>query len=152
MRTLANTEDRSELLGRLERLGPESKALWGRMTAGQMVCHLADSFRAGLGERQVSMATGFLQRTAVKWIALHTPLRWPKGMPARPEVSQEKGGTPPGNFDMDRSNLEHLIDRFAGDSQACDQVAHPFFGKMKYADWMRWGYLHIDHHLRQFGT
>ena len=28
---------------------------------------------------------------------------------------------------------------------------HPMFGPMSAADWMRWGYLHADHHLRQFG-
>jgi hypothetical protein len=27
---------------------------------------------------------------------------------------------------------------------------HPLFGSMEHADWMRWGYLHTDHHLRQF--
>ena len=25
------------------------------------------------------------------------------------------------------------------------------WGKMTAGDWMRWGYLHADHHLRQFG-
>jgi hypothetical protein len=25
------------------------------------------------------------------------------------------------------------------------------FGPMTEKDWMRWGYLHADHHLRQFG-
>jgi hypothetical protein len=25
------------------------------------------------------------------------------------------------------------------------------FGPMSERDWMRWGYLHADHHLRQFG-
>ena len=25
------------------------------------------------------------------------------------------------------------------------------WGKMSARDWMRWGYLHADHHLRQFG-
>ena len=29
--------------------------------------------------------------------------------------------------------------------------SHPMFGPMTAADWMRWGYLHADHHLRQFG-
>jgi hypothetical protein len=28
---------------------------------------------------------------------------------------------------------------------------HPMFGVMTVGDWRRWGYLHADHHLRQFG-
>jgi len=26
------------------------------------------------------------------------------------------------------------------------------FGLMPDRDWMRWGYLHMNHHLRQFGV
>ncbi len=37
----------------------------------------------------------------------------------------------------------------------CDTAAfaepHPFFGAMSRQEWLRWGYLHADHHLRQFG-
>jgi hypothetical protein len=30
-------------------------------------------------------------------------------------------------------------------------MPHSIFGSMTNQDWMRWGYLHADHHLRQFG-
>jgi hypothetical protein len=36
-------------------------------------------------------------------------------------------------------------------SGAAGRPAHPIFGRMTEAEWMRWGYLHTDHHLRQFG-
>jgi hypothetical protein len=29
---------------------------------------------------------------------------------------------------------------------------HPIFGALSARDWLRWGYLHADHHLRQFGV
>jgi len=29
---------------------------------------------------------------------------------------------------------------------------HPIFGGMSERAWLRWAYLHTDHHLRQFGT
>jgi hypothetical protein len=29
---------------------------------------------------------------------------------------------------------------------------HPFLGKLSRAEWLRWAYLHMDHHLRQFGV
>ena len=28
---------------------------------------------------------------------------------------------------------------------------HPIFLDLTQTQWMRWGYLHADHHLRQFG-
>jgi Protein of unknown function (DUF1569) len=30
-------------------------------------------------------------------------------------------------------------------------MLHPLFGRMSASSWMRWAYLHADHHLRQFG-
>ena len=29
---------------------------------------------------------------------------------------------------------------------------HPIFGRMSQRAWLRWAYLHMDHHLRQFGA
>jgi hypothetical protein len=29
---------------------------------------------------------------------------------------------------------------------------HPIFGELTDSERMRWGYLHMDHHLRQFGA
>jgi hypothetical protein len=31
-------------------------------------------------------------------------------------------------------------------------LPHPVFGAMSDSAWRRWGYLHTDHHLRQFGA
>jgi len=37
------------------RLTPEKPRQWGTLTAHEMLCHLSDSFRAALGERQVRL-------------------------------------------------------------------------------------------------
>jgi hypothetical protein len=86
----------------------------------------------------------------MKWIALWVPVRWMKGYPTRPEVEQGRGGSAAGAFEGDRNALGVVISRF------CQEVRepcypHPVFGPMKPRDWWRWGYLHADHHLRQFG-
>ena len=70
-------------------------------------------------------------------------------MPTRPEVEQGRGGTPPGDWESDRSELLALVRAFA-DRTAFG--AHPVFGRMRRSDWMVWGYRHTDHHLRQFGV
>ena len=115
-----------------------------------MVCHLCDSYKIALGEKSVSMATGFLQRTLIKFLALQAPMKWPHGTPTRPEVEQGVGGSAPVEFERDRGELLSLINRFC--SSAIDlKIQHPFFGPMTRPEWMRWGYLHADHHLRQFG-
>jgi hypothetical protein len=115
-----------------------------------MICHLADSFRCGLGERHATPATGFLERTLIKWIALGTSLPWLHGFPTRPEMEQGRGGTAPAEFEADRAELERLIERFS--APGGPRGNHPIFGRLSEAEWLRWGYLHLNHHLRQFSA
>ena len=121
------------------------------MTPHQMVCHLSDGFRMAIGQKDVSRATGLVPRPILKWIALYVPARWPAGIVTRPEVDQYLGGTKPVGFEKDVADLERLIDLLSGRPKNVDWPAHPIFGRMSGAAWLRWGYLHTDHHLRQFG-
>ena len=152
MKTLARQRDKAEILHRLRRVHPESVRRWGRMSAHQMVCHLADSLRMATGEMPVSLDTSPLKRTIVKWVALYLPLRWPAGIPTCPEIDQEHGGTRPVDFAADVVQLEALLDVVTARTRSLDRQAHPMFGRMPDAAWLRWGYLHMDHHLRQFGA
>jgi hypothetical protein len=149
MNTLADPDVRAACRERIQRLDPNAAAKWGRMTAHQMVCHLNDSFRVGMGEKYASPATSVLQRTFIKWVALRTPLRWPTGVSTRPEIEQGRGGTPPGEWWSDCAELLGLMDAFA-DRQTFG--VHPTFGEMSSRDWLTWCYRHVDHHLRQFGV
>jgi len=135
---------------RLEKLSPGRGALRGKMSAHGMVCHLSDSFRLALGLKTASHATGLLQRSLMKYFALYVPLPWPKGVGTRPEMEQGKGGTVPGEFAADIAELMRLMRQFTERTEFV--AAHPIFGTMTRAQWLRWGYLHMDHHLRQFGV
>lgn len=120
------------------------------MSVHQMVCHVGDAYKCPLGEKSAAPATGLLQRTLLKWLALDVPLPWARGFPTLPEFEQGKGGSPPVNFHQDLASLLTTLDLF------CDALPnpcrpHPIFGAMTAKNWMRWGYLHADHHLRQFG-
>lgn len=150
MNTLAQERNKAEILQRLKQVRPDSVRRWGRMSAHQMVCHLTDACRMATGGRSVSPATGLFQSTILKWIALYLPLRWPAGILTRPELDQEAGGTCPGVFAADVAELEALLEILTTTRQ--DWPSHPIFGGMSEADWMRWAYLHMDHHLRQFGV
>jgi hypothetical protein len=152
MRSLRDSAHKQELLARLQKVTPDSQRRWGRMTPHQMICHLNDSFKAAMGEKSVSAADNFFTRTVVKWVAFRVPLKWPKGYKTRPEMDQQVGGTEPIEFQRDVLELEHLIERFVRPERDFDWQAHPVFGKMSEWEWLRWGYLHVDHHLRQFGA
>jgi len=153
MQSLSNAVDREAILRRIGAVQPTSPRKWGRMTVNQMICHLNDSFEVGLGERTTSSATGLIQRTILKWGGLWVPIRWPKGVPTRPEIKQGVGGTPPMEFERDRAELLKLVERFCEFCNAPKRPrAHPIFGEFREDEWLRWGYLHADHHLRQFST
>jgi hypothetical protein len=152
MKTLAQERDKAEILARLKSVRPESVRRWGRMSAHQMVCHLADWSRMFLGQKPVSPATGPLQRTILKWFVLYVPLPWPHGILTRPEVDQERGGTRPVEFAVDRAQAEALLELVAARASGLDRPPHPVFGPMSDAAWLRLAYLHTDHHLRQFGA
>lgn len=152
MKTLARQRDKAELLDRLRTVRPDSVRRWGRMSAHQMVCHLSDAFLVVMGRKSVSHATGLLQGTIVKWFALYVPVPWPAGIRTRPEIDQECGGTRPIDFTADVAQLELLLELITAEAKSFDCQTHPLFGRMSDADWLRWGYLHMDHHLRQFGA
>jgi hypothetical protein len=118
------------------------------MSVHQMICHLDDSYKFALGEKPVAVGSG--SRTLMKWFALNTPMKWPRGVPTVPEVEQGKGGSPPLDFRQDLLSLLATVDRFC-DALPRPCLPHPIFGPMTLENWMRWGYLHSDHHLRQFG-
>jgi len=151
MKTLARPEDKAEVLRRLRQVRPGTARKWGRMSAHQMVCHLTDSFRFAIGQKPASEASSILTRTIVKWIALYTPMQWPAGTKTRPEVDQERGGTPPADFTADVAQLEHIVELVTANAREF-VPRHPIFGAMSKSDWLRWSYLHMDHHLRQFGA
>jgi len=150
MKTLAVLQDKQALLDRLAKVESDSPRAWGKMSAPQMICHLNDSYHLVSGVKPAGSVESILTRTLVKWIALSLPIPWPHGTKTMPEVDQEFGGTPPVNFEKDQQELISLTERFAGKPVCLAHTKHPFFGKMSIDEWMRWAYLHMDHHLRQF--
>ena len=151
MRSLLNLSDRHSIRARCQALTASNPRRWGHMTVHGMICHLNDCFLSTFGERHASPATGPWQRTLLKWIALWAPFHWPHGVSTRPEFDQLSRGTPPADFERDRAQLLAHFDRFCK-SRVAPGVAHPIFGEMTEAEWFRWAYLHLDHHLRQFGA
>ena len=135
---------------RLALVTPATARRWGTLTAPEMVCHLSDSFRGMLGEHPTSPApSSAVRRQVVRFVALHTPLPWPKGVPTRPEVDPHRQGTRPVAFASDCARLRELMRRFV--SPGTVYAAHPMFGALSHREWMLWGYRHVDHHFRQFG-
>jgi hypothetical protein len=136
---------------RIESVRADSPRRWGQMTANGMVCHLADAFRGVWGEIYAAPYGNIFHRTLMKWLFFMLPRIPVRNYPTSPEIAQEIGGTQPTEFERDKRILLALFDSFAGDDWDEKNLVHPTMGKLTRHQWHRWAYMHIDHHLRQFG-
>ena len=152
MKTLLNPQQQEEVAARLQAVRATSSRRWGKMSAHQMICHLSDGFRMYMGLKTASPVSLPLPRGLVKVMALWAPFPWPRGFKTAPELDQQGAGTPPGVFDNDVRELRNLVDRFTRQPRDFQWQPHPHFGPMSDREWMRLAYLHMDHHLRQFGA
>lgn len=150
MKSLRNFADRDEILSRLNHARPDSARRWGKMSAHQMICHLSDGFRMYMGLKRIAPAGFPYPSRVMKTVALWAPLPWPKGFKSVPELDQQQNGTPPEEFQRDVVELKGLVDRFIQLPRDYEWQPHPHFGQMSEKEWMRLGYLHMDHHFRQF--
>jgi hypothetical protein len=154
MKSLRNTEDKQELLQRIHSVQPTSARLWGKMSSHQMICHLTDGYRLYLGEISSEPVPGpAIVKAMIRTFALYAPLPWPRGkVPTLPAIDQVDGsGTSPVEFAKDVTELCDMLDRIVQIPQSY-QWKHPGLGLLSYSQVMRLGYLHADHHLRQFGA
>jgi hypothetical protein len=152
MKTFAQDECRDEIVRRLRLVRADSVRRWGTMTPHQMICHCADACRMACGQAMPADFGSVMTRSVVKWIALYAPMRWPTGIKTVPEFDQRTAGTPPGDFAADVATLERLLGQIRRRDVGARWPRHPIFGRMSQRAWLRWAYLHMDHHLRQFGA
>jgi hypothetical protein len=148
MKTLANDNDVREIRGRMESLTADDRAVWGLMSVAEMVCHVREAFALGLGEWTAAPVKGPLPAPVLKRLALWMPMQWPHSVPTVSELKKENAPSPK-VFAEDLLTALAAMEKFVAAKD--NRTKHAIFGSMTPTDWMRWGYLHTDHHLRQFG-
>jgi len=151
LKTLESTQNLQEILSRLAHLRDGQPPLWGRLHAPAMLRHLHEAFELALRERPVKPHRYFLRGPQVRWMVLYSGVPWIRNFKTVPEVDVLLKQEIVGNLETERQRLVCIMDRFSGCSERDLLAQHPLFGPFAYRDWMRWGYLHTDHHLRQFG-
>jgi hypothetical protein len=149
MKTLAEERDADEIRSRIGAMTGDEPALFGTMSAGTAVCHLREAYRAVLEQRELTAGMKMpFPPEEIKRRALYGTNEWRTGVKAALEIEPGQPGTIPGEFEHDRAELVVAMEQFR---EGVGEGAHPYFGPMTREDWLRWGYLHADHHLRQFG-
>lgn len=85
-RTVFNEADREALLGRVATVQTGMKPRWGQMNAVKMLRHITAQLEIALGELTCAPISGPFANPVVRWIAIDSPLPWPKGAPTAPEL------------------------------------------------------------------
>ena len=145
-RSLWNAQARQELLDRLERLAPEATPLWGRMSALQMLAHVADWMQMAKGELKAEARNLYLRHPPLKQLAIFW-LPFPRGVPTAPELLVRG----PSEWAVERAAVREQVQSFENLDPKALCPDHPAFGRMTPKAWGVLGYRHTDHHFRQFG-
>jgi hypothetical protein len=146
VKSLSDARARVELLERLERLTPDATPRWGRMTAPQMVAHLADWMLMASGELKTAARSGVLRYPPFKQLAIYW-LPFPRNVQTSPELLARK----PSEWWAEQASVRERVQSFERLYAESPWPEHPVFGRMTPRAWSVFAYRHMDHHLRQFG-
>jgi hypothetical protein len=148
MRTIFDNDVRRELTDRLDKLTAGIQPLWGKMSPAQMVkhCRLWEEMIHGnkLFKRPL---IGRLIGPLILKKVLRTPV-FRKNSPTIPEMLVTEKDI---DLNEERLQLIALVNSYSQYHWPDNSFIHPFFGKMTRDQIGILTYLHLDHHLRQFG-
>jgi len=147
-KTLWDDNARAELLRRVERLAPQTPALWGRMNAGEMLAHIVAGLRLSLGEIETRPRRSIFRYWPFKHLFVYW-IPFPHGAPAPREIVT-RGKDP--QWDANLAALHASIERLIARGPTAPWPNHPVFGPLSPRAWGALGWRHMDHHLRQFGV
>ena len=135
------------LQARIASLRVDSPALWGNMSAPEMLHHLNLAIGSGLGYFTLEDSSHLLSRTMVKILVLRVLKRFPKNT-RTPSILEVRGDF---DFAKEKGLLLEILQKAHNSPEDKDWQAHTYFGRMGAKDWSRLVVMHCDHHLRQFG-
>jgi Protein of unknown function (DUF1569) len=137
---------KQDIIDRFTKLTPESKPLWGKMTAAQMLAHLQMPIGVADGTHQLKRTLmGRLIGPMFKSILINDK-------PFKHDLPTDKSFlmTETKDFEKEKQKLLAMIRNFSEASIVNE--THTFFGKLTKEQWSKGTWKHLDHHLRQFGV
>lgn len=150
MKNIFLTETTTDTIARIDQLNADSKPLWGKMTAAQMLAHCSVAYEMVYTDKHPApggfmkfMLKAFVKKTVVNEVP------YKKNSRTAPQfiIADER------DFEAEKTILIDYIkkteelgaDHFSGKENLS-------FGKMTLEEWNNLFYKHLDHHLSQFGV
>lgn len=149
MKSLFNPETQNEILGRINSLSPNNKAMWGIMNLYQVVRHCVLAERHYQGLFPVATPAGLNPVDGQKWLNFilgdDSPMRQ-NAQTNKAFVVEETDG----DLEAELAEWKGLI--LAYGTFNPQKYSHWFFGEMTQEQLGQLSFKHNDHHLRQFGA
>jgi hypothetical protein len=149
MKSLFEPAATEEIKERMAQLRPDSERQWGKMSPAQALAHCSAAMEVSVGLKfpPRNLFGRLIGRRVLATFLAGKP--FPRNSPTDKSfvVKDDR------DFGAERQQLLELIDRFtAGGPEGCTKHPHSFFGPLTPAEWAQLNYIHLDHHLRQFGV
>lgn len=142
---LFDATDYQAFLARFHKLQADSKPLWGKMNAAQMLAHCTEVQDACNGKALkntpffIKLFKGFIRKSVLN----RKP--YPKGSPTHNQyiISNER------EFDVEKQRFLDSLAAFVENTGSCQ---HTLFGELSQQERSWTIYKHHNHHLEQFGV
>lgn len=150
MKTILNKAGADDLISRASSLHPTSQPLWGSMTVKEMLHHCNRATQSILEVKAPPKKSTFKQQ-ALKFLFFNVVKKLPKNATAPKKFNVKLSQLVPGEFENEQKEFLDLIERFTKHKDDIS-LSHPRFGALSTRDWGKFVWMHLDHHLRQFGV
>ncbi|HNR20437.1 MAG TPA: DUF1569 domain-containing protein [Bacteroidia bacterium] len=149
MKYLNEQTAQREIIERINKLTPQSNALWGKMNVAQMLTHCSIALEVPLGLlHPKSNLFGKLFGRYIKKVILEQR-DFKRNLPTSPSFVVKRQV----NFDEAKSLLLTHISKFSVlSNNELSKRKHPIGGNFSGEEWAWSQYKHLDHHLKQFGV
>lgn len=150
MQNVYNSKDVNEFVTRINKLTPESKPEWGKMSADQMFAHINVAYEMALEDKHTKPGKfkTFIIKTLFKNIVVsEKPFK--RNMKTPPEflmVNKKE-------FDKEKARLINYLNKVLelGGDYFHGKESHGM-GNLTKTEWNNMFAKHLDHHLKQFGV
>lgn len=148
-KSLFDSQSVEAVVKRLTALSPEDTARWGSMDAGKMLQHCRIVNETILYGRKTDKKPSF-KENVLKIIFINLFKRIPKNANSPQIIKQAAARQKSIVFDDEKNRLIQTVKAFYKHKEPI-AAAHPVFGPMNTKDWGTFAWVHLNHHLTQFG-
>jgi hypothetical protein len=145
MKNIFFKENYDDITGRLIKISPVSKSLWGKMDVSQMLHHLNITMEAPLGKITIPSEENIIARLFFKSILYNDKSFGHGSRTAKSFIVKNRY-----NFEDEKTKAQENLKEIFNRNINGLYNPHIVFGKLTAEQWGMHFYKHTDHHLKQF--